>query len=379
MMMMSKVYFEWDKDFETGNKLIDEQHYSLIELINELIQIDLNKDSDASKKIVEINQKLSNYVSEHFLSEENFMETYNVDQRHVIVHKKMHQDFIDKIKQNCNEVAWFADNEELSHIVEYLMRWLAYHILNTDKSLFRQIECIKKGKCSSSEAYAKDVQIIECATEPLLKALKELYSLVSEKNKQLELQNMELENTVKIRTNELTKANERLEKISVIDELTGLHNRRFFMTEIEHLMYKWERYQEPFSLIYLDADKFKFVNDNFGHDKGDIVLKWISKFLKNNIRKSNIACRLGGDEFVIICEHCTIQDATNIGNNLIIEYKKEMSTEIIEFWKPSFSIGIASVDNSIKSVEEILKRADSAMYISKKNGGNQLAVSNEHN
>ena len=56
-----------------------------------------------------------------------------------------------------------------------------------------------------------------------------------------------------------------------------------------------------------------------------------------------------------------------------------MSTEIIEFWKPSFSIGIASVDNSIKSVEEILKRADSAMYISKKNGGNQLAVSNEHN
>ena len=202
---------------------------------------------------------------------------------------------------------------------------------------------------------------------------------MSEKNKQLELQKMELENTVKIRTNELTKANERLEKISVIDELTGLHNRRFFMTEIEHLMYKWERYQEPFSLIYLDADKFKFVNDNFGHDKGDIVLKWISKFLKNNIRKSNIACRLGGDEFVIICEHCTIQDATNIGNKLIIEYKKEMSTEIIEFWKPSFSIGIASVDNSIKSVEEILKRADSAMYISKKNGGNQLAVSNEHN
>ena len=106
---------------------------------------------------------------------------------------------------------------------------------------------------------------------------------MSEKNKKLELQNMELENTVKIRTNELTKANERLEKISVIDELTGLHNRRFFMTEIEHLMYKWERYQEPFSLIYLDADIFKLVNDNFGHDKGDIVLKWISKFLKNNI------------------------------------------------------------------------------------------------
>ena len=74
--------------------------------------------------------------------------------------------------------------------------------------------------------------MIECATEPLLKALKALYFLVSEKNKELELLNMNLEKTVKMRTNELMEANKKLEKISVIDELTGLHNRRFFMTEI---------------------------------------------------------------------------------------------------------------------------------------------------
>ncbi len=375
--MMSKEYFEWDRDFETGNKLIDKQHYSLVEVINELIKIDLNKDSDAFKKIEVINHKLSKYTLNHFQSEEDLMEKYDVDQRHVKAHKKMHQEFIDKVKQICTNIDWLVDVEKMSDIVEYLIRWLAYHILNTDKSLFKQIEYIEKEGCSSSEAYDKEEKIIECATEPLLKALKALYFLVSEKNKELELLNMNLEKTVKMRTNELMEANKKLEKISVIDELTGLHNRRFFMTEIDHLMYNWERYQEPFSLIYIDADKFKSVNDNYGHDKGDIVLKWISKFLRTNIRKSNTACRLGGDEFVIICEHCTIQEATNIGDNLIIEYRKDLKTEICEFWKPSFSIGITSVDNSTKSVEDLLKRADSAMYISKKNGGNQLAVLNE--
>ena len=123
-------------------------------------------------------------------------------------------------------------------------------------------------------------------------------------------------------------ANEKLEKISVIDELTKLNNRRFFMSELEKKIYNWQRYQEPFSLIYLDADKFKSVNDNYGHDIGDYVLKWISNFLQHNIRKTDIACRLGGDE-------------------------------------------------SINSVEDMVKRADSAMYQSKKLGGNQYSIFGE--
>lgn len=375
--MLANSYFEWDENFETGNKLIDEQHFNLVELINELIKIDLNKDSDASKKINEINQKLTNYMLEHFLTEENLMGRYTIDQRHIKVHIAMHQEFRDKIKQNYSEDVWFSDKKKMTEIVEYLIRWLAYHILNTDKSLFRQIEYIEKSGVSPIEAYDKDIQNIECATEPLLKALKALYYLVSEKNKELEIKNMELEEKVKIRTKDLLNANEKLEEISVIDELTGLNNRRFFMSEIKQRMYNWERYQELFSLIYLDADKFKSVNDNFGHDTGDFVLQWISNFLKNNIRKSDIACRLGGDEFVIICKQCGIDETINIGEILSIKCKNENDVEISKYWKASFSIGIASVDQSIKSVEDILKRADSAMYHSKKLGGNQYSVFTE--
>ena len=194
---MGKTYFEWSVDFETGNKLIDEQHLSLVELINELIKIDLNADSSASKKIDAINQKLNDYVLQHFKTEENLMKEYCIDQRHVKAHLLMHQEFIEKVDQNYAKGAWFSENKNMTEFIEYLIRWLAYHILNTDKSLFRQIDYIEKSKLSPKKAYDIDVKKIECATEPLLKALKALYYLVSEKNKELEDKNRELEKRLK--------------------------------------------------------------------------------------------------------------------------------------------------------------------------------------
>ena len=122
--------------------------------------------------------------------------------------------------------------------------------------------------------------MVESNTEPLLKALKALYNLVSEKNKELEQKNKELEEKVINRTKELTDANTKLEKLSLVDELTGLYNRRFVIMEIEKQIYNWNRYKVHFSLIYVDADKFKGVNDNFGHEKGDFVLKWVADFFK---------------------------------------------------------------------------------------------------
>ena len=374
---MGKTYFEWSVDFETGNKLIDEQHLSLVELINELIKIDLNADSSASKKIDAINQKLNDYVLQHFKTEENLMKEYCIDQRHVKAHLLMHQEFIEKVDQNYAKGAWFSENKNMTEFIEYLIRWLAYHILNTDKSLFRQIDYIEKSKLSPKRAYDIDVKKIECATEPLLKALKALYYLVSEKNKELEDKNRELEKKVEKRTKDLLAANEKLEKISVIDELTKLNNRRFFMSELEKKIYNWQRYQEPFSLIYLDADKFKSVNDNYGHDIGDYVLKWISNFLQHNIRKTDIACRLGGDEFVVICQRCGRNEAIHVGKKIYVKCKNENNEEIVKYWKPSLSIGIASVDESIHSVEDMVRRADSAMYQSKKLGGNQYSIFGE--
>ena len=87
------------------------------------------------------------------------------------------------------------------------------------------------------------------------------------------------------------------------DELTGLFNRRYAINAIDQLIGNWKRYGATFSVLFIDVDKFKSVNDNYVHEYGDRVLKWVANFFKNNIRETDIACRLGGDEFLIICNY----------------------------------------------------------------------------
>ena len=132
---MSNLYFEWDKDFETGNKKIDNQHYSLVALINELMKINLGKDEESIKKLEDINSQLSNYTIEHFKSEEKLMDMYLVDPRHTKKHKEIHKYFVKPIENLGRDLSWLRDEVKVKDFVEYLIRWLAYHILNTDKSL----------------------------------------------------------------------------------------------------------------------------------------------------------------------------------------------------------------------------------------------------
>lgn len=359
-----KSFFEWDKEFETGNKQIDEQHYGLVKVINKLMQTELTDDEESYGSILLLSQKLSEYVVLHFESEEEIMNRYNIDSRHSEKHKISHIDFVKKVTEHNKDMTEKFDREKVEDMIEYLIRWLAYHILNTDKSLFRQIENIEKNKISPSEAYEKEEIISDTAADPLLKALKALYLMVSEKNK-------ELEKLVEERTCELVEANKKLQGMSLIDELTGLYNRRFAMGEIEQLIYNWERYKTSFSVLYIDVDKFKGVNDKFGHEKGDMVLKWIADHLKNNVRKTDNVCRIGGDEFIIICVHYKPIDLEKLAEKLIRKYK---SGNINKYWQPSLSIGIKTMDEHIKTAEDILKKADNAMYLSKQSGGNKISI-----
>ncbi len=371
------TFFVWDKDFETGNELVDGQHYGLIQMINDFMKLDLTDKSNAMEKITIMKDRVAEYVVSHFRDEESIMKEYAVDVRHLDKHKKLHQDFVAQMKIYSKNIADYLLLGRAEEVVEYLIRWLAYHILNTDKSLFRQIDNIKKGNLTPEEAYDLEEKNNEVFAEPLLKALKALYTLVTEKNKELELKNEELEETVKQRTQELTEANIRLQNLSVIDELTGLYNRRFAMTELERLLYDWERYQELFSIIYLDADKFKSVNDTHGHETGDLVLKWISGYLKSSARKTDYVCRLGGDEFLIICVHHDSSHIRSFGQKLLDRYNndKELRKEIEQFWKPSLSIGVATIEQGTGGIEDLLKKADNAMYYSKKRGGNSITFS----
>jgi hemerythrin len=370
---MSDVFFKWDQDFNTGNSIIDLQHITLVDMINDLLKLSVNNESISLDKVDKIGVKLSNYVEEHFSTEENLMKSHLIDQRHVKEHERLHREFINEISKHFNDTFQLQNHKNINEIVEYLIRWLAYHILNTDQSLVRQIEYIIEKGTTPTEAFEMEKETIELSTEPLLKALKVLYVLVSKKNKEIEQKNKELEEKVQQRTSELLAANEKLSQMLLHDHLTGLCNRRFVMLEIQKLLLNWERYKVPFSVLFLDIDKFKAINDNYGHENGDKVLIWFANFLKRSIRKTDIACRLGGDEFVIICTHTDKVGAKAIGEKLNIKCFKECRNEL-EFWEPSISIGIATIDDSIKSPSELIKIADLAMYRSKADGGGKTSL-----
>ncbi len=365
---MEGTYFQWDKDFLTGLDKVDEQHYGLVEIINDLLKFSLKSDLIEIEEIHELLDRLTNYVVDHFQTEDELMFAYGIDSRHINLHERLHSEFVRNVNQYFSNIEVLRDPDKLSEVSEFLVRWLAYHILNTDKSMVRQMEYIKNDGLTGSEAYEKDRNYVDTTAEPLLKALKALFYLVSKKNKELENHNRELEIRVKERTIELEEANQKLHELSMNDVLTGLPNRRCIMGEIDRLIDHYERYHVVFSVLFIDLDKFKEVNDTHGHEKGDEVLKWISGFLKKNVRKTDITCRLGGDEFVVVSPHSSGDGALLLAKKLCEMVQSKESQNQISYWKPSISIGVAEVNADIKSASELLIKADSAMYEVKKQG-----------
>lgn len=355
---MENNYFSWDKEFITGLETVDAQHFGLVEIINDLLKLSLKSELVDIESIDDISERLTEYVVDHFKTEDALMTTYGVDPRHIKLHHKLHGEFVKNVTYYFNDKEALKVPDKLGEVSEFLVRWLAYHILNTDKSMVRQIELIEKEGLSGSDAYDQESHMVDMTTEPLLKALKALFFLVSEKNR-------ELENKVKERTAALEEANRRLEELSMNDELTKLPNRRYIMGEIERLIMQFERYNTTFSLLFIDLNKFKSVNDTYGHDAGDQVLRWVANFMKEHIRKTDIPCRLGGDEFVIVCPHLDGPSALKLAHKLCEAIQTEKR---LEYWIPSFSIGVAEIESSVHSASEMLLKADGAMYEIKKSG-----------
>ena len=174
---------------------------------------------------------------------------------------------------------------------------------------------------------------------------------------------------------QLAMLNTKLEEIATTDELTGLANRRQAMKLLaEH----WEttlRHQQPICCIMIDLDYFKRINDTYGHDAGDIVLRDIGKVLNRYTRLGDMACRLGGEEFLIICPHSDIEGGRMLAERL---RKKVESTSITiggEELNITISLGVAERNDFIKSTDDLLKSADYALYRAKHEGRNRVCAS----
>lgn len=155
-----------------------------------------------------------------------------------------------------------------------------------------------------------------------------------------------------------------------IDLLTELSNRLSFFESAEMEVKKARRFQQPVSILYIDLDNFKSVNDEHGHTVGDTLLRVVAHTIRANVRSIDLAARLGGDEFAVMLPHTAIQAARLVGTKLRREISHVMKHNQ---WPVTASIGIVTYENLSVSIQEMVESADAVMYSAKRNGKNRVA------
>jgi diguanylate cyclase (GGDEF)-like protein len=173
---------------------------------------------------------------------------------------------------------------------------------------------------------------------------------------------------------------EKIQQLSQHDGLTGLYNHRMFLERLEQEISKSYRTGRTLSLMMLDIDHFKQFNDNFGHQVGDAVLKELAEIMMEQSRSKSldICCRYGGEEFAIIMPEMEIQNALTVAERLrkAVENHMFLLTDSRREGKVTISLGIAAITSGEKlSSEKLIKKADDALYVSKRNGRNQVRSS----
>jgi len=171
----------------------------------------------------------------------------------------------------------------------------------------------------------------------------------------------------------LRSAKKELETLASTDFLTGLSNRRIFMQYLINEYNRGIRYKSHATLVFIDLDFFKKVNDKFGHSAGDLVLCHFSSFLRKNLRKQDIIGRLGGEEFALLLPETKMADAAPLADRIQKLLSYEMVDEVEPGFQYTFSAGVVELDvDGNVSYQEWLNNADRALYQAKANGRNQI-------
>ena len=198
---------------------------------------------------------------------------------------------------------------------------------------------------------------------------KQLESKVKLANKEVYEQNTLL----KIQSDELQNTNKQLKRLSISDPLTELFNRRHFDILLKKEISFSQRNKNNVSLIILDLDQFKIINDNYGHSVGDTVLCSVAKQIQTNTRESDICCRIGGEEFAVICRNTDEQQIRTIAEQLRVKLESSSihNNQLEIFVTASFGMmTFPSASRKTLTPDDIYHYADIAMYYSKQHGRN---------
>ncbi|MCB1949629.1 diguanylate cyclase [Nitrosomonas sp.] len=367
--------FPWNKNFETGLALIDEQHKILISLLNKLA-VSLVRGS--ALEINNIFDELTKYAEFHFETEEGIWAEYFDSDSWLASHQISHSTFLPKVIELKEKNVQKQKTEIIESIILFLIRWLAFHIMDNDKRMSLVVHNINKGLSIEEARNAADKKM-SGSIRVLVEAVMAMYDSLSSRTLALmkeshERQKVELE--LNKANKKLRKANIRLETLAITDQLTGLYNRRHFNNIFAQELRRARRGKTPFTLIILDIDFFKKINDNYGHSEGDQILIRVSQKLKEICqRPGDFVFRLGGEEFGIIATNLDCQGTMEFAEiirkgveNLKIPNKYSKVSQYL-----TVSIGTFTkepVEND--TVDSFMSVADSRLYKAKRLGRNQF-------
>jgi len=171
----------------------------------------------------------------------------------------------------------------------------------------------------------------------------------------------------------LVRYQKRLERLASTDELTGLLNRHASSILFKKLLQDYRREQRPLSILLIDIDHFKLINDRLGHRSGDQALQQVANLLSSSLRESDLAVRWGGEEFLLLLKGCALAEAKRLAEDIRVkvagyDFQTDSGTVTL-----SLSLGISEYDG-IETLDQTINRADSALYRAKHEGRNRVAV-----
>jgi len=174
---------------------------------------------------------------------------------------------------------------------------------------------------------------------------------------------------------ELEKSVGELHRLSIMDNLTNIYNRRYFFEISKKLIATASREHNPVSLLMLDIDLFKQVNDNYGHQAGDFILVGLVKELETIMRKGDVFARIGGEEFTVLLNNTSLKGAQVIAEKI----RRTIENKVFSYNQTpidiTISIGVSELSTGNTCIEDLYKQADKQLYIAKNNGRNRVSVS----
>ena len=334
----------------------------------------------------ELRSILSNYESQTSEIENKFL----YDPREKIEAKKwfdLMTSYIDDVKGFSNKVlsemikkeqkyvSYITNRIVLMSVGILLILGVTFLIVQiSQKSLKKQLEEILNAMKSLAMG-RKDVRLKMDESDIEMLHLVQAYENIRRELIKSEIITQIYEHEQKLKIQQANKRNEELETIAYKDPLTMLVNRRKFFELAENEFRRSKRYNLPMSLMMLDIDHFKKVNDTYGHAGGDVVLKTFADICREEVREIDIVARLGGEEFVILLPQTKVEGAFILAERLRkkVEARTVFSEE--KEIRITVSIGIASYNRSKdKSIEVLIRKADEALYLAKASGRNRVVV-----